>query len=178
MILLDNNKIGVVKNYVKINTHTDAVFSFTSPIFTLNAFQELSTTLEKCKQFNFLFSEPIFIENIDSNDKVVKEFGIEMNKRANYITEFPLEIHLKNNLNQDQIAIRCHDYIKEKGVVKAVLKSGVISDNIISVSNVNEPNFMIRGGSIGFSMSGLGITTDKKYNFNTVHTDQEMIKGY
>lgn len=57
-IVLDNNKIGAVGEYVKENTHEGANITISSPIFTIYAFEELRKVLEKSNKFNFLFNEP------------------------------------------------------------------------------------------------------------------------
>ena len=44
-----------------------------------------------------------------------------------------LEIGLKNNLDQNQIASKCYKLIKEKGNIKSVNKSGEVSLNGIIV---------------------------------------------
>lgn len=42
-----------------------------------------------------------------------------MQKRERDVSEFALEIGLKNNLDQNQIAEKCYTFLKEKGQIKA-----------------------------------------------------------
>ena len=46
-IVLDNNKIGAIGEYVKENTQEGADITISSPIFTIYAFEELRKVLEK-----------------------------------------------------------------------------------------------------------------------------------
>lgn len=98
-IVLDNNKVGAVGEYIKKNTEEHETITVTSPIFTIYAFEELRKVLEKSDKFKFLFNEPTFIKKIIANDKEVKEFELQMLQRERNVSEFNLEIGLKNNLD-------------------------------------------------------------------------------
>lgn len=93
-VVLDNNKIGAVGEYVKENTKDGSVITISSPIFTVYAFEELRKVLEKSGKFKFLFNEPTFIKRIIANDKEVKEFELQMHQRERNVSEFNLEIGL------------------------------------------------------------------------------------
>ena len=114
-IVLDDNKIGAIGEYIKENIKEGASITMFSPIFTIYAFEELRKVLEKSDKFRFLFNEPTFIKKIIANDKEVKEFELQMHQRERNVSEFNLEIDLKNNLDQNQIASKCYNFIKEKG---------------------------------------------------------------
>ena len=114
-VVLDNNKIGAIGEYIKENTKEGASITVSSPIFTIYAFEELRKVLEKTDKFKFLFNEPTFIRKIINNDKEVKEFELQMHQRERNVSEFNLEIGSKNNLDQNQIASKCYNFIKEKG---------------------------------------------------------------
>ena len=96
--VLDINKIGAVGEYIKENTNEGATITISSPIFTIFAFEELRKVLEKSNKFRFLFNEPTFIKRLVDNDKEVKEFELQMQEREKNVSEFNLEIGLKNNL--------------------------------------------------------------------------------
>lgn len=113
-IVLDNNKIGAVGEFIKDNTNLNANITISSPIFTIYAFEELRKVLEKSGKFKFLFNEPTFIKRVIANDKEVKEFQLQMQQRERNVSEFSLEIGLKNNLDQNQIATKCYKFIKKK----------------------------------------------------------------
>ena len=176
-VVLDNNKLGAVGEYIKENTQEGAIITISSPIFTIYAFEELRKVLEKSNKFRFLFNEPTFIKNIISNSKEVKEFELQMHQREKNISEFNLEIGLKNNLDQNQIASKCYLFIEEKGEIKSVVKSGSVSLSNILVENKNN-SYLIQGNNIAFSKDGLGYTKEIRFDFNTVNDDSEMIKQY
>ena len=176
--VLDNNKIGAVGEYIKDNTLNDANITISSPIFTIYAFEELRNILEKSNKFKFLFNEPTFIKRIIANDKEVKEFQLQMLQRERNVSEFALEIGLKNNLDQNQIASKCYQFIKNKAEVKSVIKSGTVTPNNILVENKNGNDYLISGSNISFSKDGLGYTHEIRFDFNTVSDEKQMIEQY
>ena len=176
-VVLDNNKIGAVGEYVKENTKEGSVITISSPIFTIYAFEELRKVLEKSGKFKFLFNEPTFIKRIIANDKEVKEFELQMHQRERNVSEFNLEIGLKNNLDQNQIASKCYSFIKEKGEIKSVIKSGSVTPSNILVEN-KDGSYLIQGNNVAFSKDGLGYTNQIRFDFNTVSDDQQMIEQY
>lgn len=176
-IVLDNNKIGSVGEYIKENTHEGANITISSPIFTIFAFEELRKVLEKSDKFRFLFNEPTFIKRLVDNDKEVKEFELQMQEREKNVSEFNLEIGLKNNLDQNQIASKCYKFIEKKGEIKSVVKPGCVSPSNILVEN-KDNKYLIQGNNIAFSKDGLGYTKRIRFDFNTVNDDQEMVNQY
>lgn len=176
-IVLDNNKVGAVGEFIKDTVNDGAQITISSPIFTIYAFEELRKVLEKSDKFNFLFNEPTFIRKIVNNDKEVKEFELQMLQREKNVSEFNLEIGLKNNLDQNQIATKCYDFIKKKGVMKSVVKSGRVTPNNILIQN-KDKSYLVQGQSVAFSKDGLGYTNEIRFDFNTVEDDQNMISQY
>lgn len=176
-VVLDNNKIGSVGEYIKENTNEGATITISSPIFTIFAFEELRKVLEKSNKFRFLFNEPTFIKRLVDNDKEVKEFELQMQEREKNVSEFNLEIGLKNNLDQNQIASKCYKFIEKKGEIKSVVKPGCVSPSNILVVN-KDNKYLIQGNNIAFSKDGLGYTKRIRFDFNTVNDDPEMIDQY
>lgn len=176
-VVLDNNKIGFVGEYIKENTHEGANITISSPIFTIFAFEELRKVLEKSDKFRFLFNEPTFIKRLVDNDKEVKEFELQMQEREKNVSEFNLEIGLKNNLDQNQIASKCYKFIEKKGEIKSVVKPGCVSPSNILVEN-KDNKYLIQGNNIAFSKDGLGYTKRIRFDFNTVNDDPQMIDQY
>ncbi len=176
-IVLDNNKIGAVGEFIKDNTNLNANITISSPIFTIYAFEELRKVLEKSGKFKFLFNEPTFIKKIIANDKEVREFQLQMQQRERNVSEFSLEIGLKNNLDQNQIAAKCYKFIKEKAEVKSVVKSGTVTPSNILIEN-KDKKYLINGSNISFSKDGLGYTNTIRFDFNTVSDEKQMIEQY
>ncbi|MEG0960243.1 MAG: helicase-related protein [Erysipelotrichaceae bacterium] len=175
--VLNNNEVGAVSNYIKKHTGVNADISISSPIFTIYAFQELKDILENGKKLKFLFNEPTFIRKISSNEKEVKEFQLQIQGREKNLSEFVLEIGLKNNLDQNQIASRCAAYIERFAEVRSVKRSGTVTANNILVTENGDENFYIQG-NLAFSKDGLGYTKEKRYDFNTVTDENDMVQQY
>ena len=176
-IVLDSTKIGSVGEYIKENTSEAAEVSVASPIFTIYAFEELRKVLESSGKFRFLFNEPTFVRNIITNNKEVKEFELKMARREKNISEFNLEIGLKNNLDQNQVANRCYEFIKEKAEVKSVTKEGVATASGVLVEN-RDKSFLVQGNNLSFSRSGLGYTNEIRFDFNQVNDEKEFVEKY
>lgn len=176
--VLDSNKIGAVGEYIKENAGPKSNVVISSPIFTIFAFEELRDVLTECGSFRFLFNEPTFIRQILNNDKEVREFQLLMQERERNISEFSLEIGLKNNLDQNQIAAKCYNFIKDKAEVKSTIKSGTVTANNILVENKNNDNFFINGSNVSFSKDGLGYTQTMRYDFNTIENDELTVKNF
>lgn len=174
--ILDNNEVGAISNYIKKNTNKGAVISISSPIFTIFAYEELRTILEKSSKFRFLFNEPTFIKNINDNKKEVKEFHLLMKTREKNISEFNLEIGLKNNLDQNQIAARCANFIKKNAEVKSSKNPGMITQGTILIKE-NTNDYFIQG-NISFSRDGLGYTKGPRFDFNTVQDEVEIVNQF
>ena len=177
-IVLDTNKHGSVGEYVKDNTLRKANIDIASSIFTIYAYDELKKVLDDTSKFRFLFNEPTFIEKLESNQKEVKEFQLQMLKRERNVSEYFLEIGLKNNLDQNQVANQCYQFIQSKAEVKSVLKSGTITSSNIYVKNRNEKDFVILGNGINFSLDGLGYSNRTRWDFNTVLTEKNVINDF
>jgi len=176
-IALDNTKIGAVGEYIKEHTGEAANISVASPIFTIYAFEELRKVLEKSGKFRFLFNEPTFVRDIIANNKEVKEFELKMAQRERNVSEFNLEIGLKNNLDQNQVANRCYEFISEKADVKSVTREGIATASGVLVEN-QDGSFLVQGNNLSFSKSGLGYTNEILFDFNQVNDEQEFIEKY
>lgn len=176
-IALDSTKIGAVGEYIKDNTPDNSFISVSSPIFTIYAFEELRPILEKSGKFRFLFNQPTFIRDIILDNKEVKEFELKMSERERNVSEFGLEIGLKNNLDQNQVASKCYQFIKDKAEVKSVTKEGVITPNSIFVEN-DERSYLVTGNNISFSKDGLGYTNEIRFDFNMVNDEESVIEQY
>jgi len=176
-IVLDNNKIGSVGEYLKNSIKPNSKLFVSSSIFTVYAFEEMREALSKVDKLSFLFNEPTFIRNIETNLKEVKEFVLAMKEREDNVSEFPYEIRLKNNLDQNNIAEQCYNFIQSKAEVKSVTKSGAMLNNGIFQESSSDA-FLLSGNGLGFSMEGLGYSTRPKWDFNTVITEENVLKEY
>ena len=177
-IVLDTSKKGSVGEFIKENTTRKATINVASSFFTIYAYDELKNVLDDAAKVRFLFNEPTFIKKLENNQKEVKEFQLRMREREKGISEFPYEIGLKNNLDQNQIANRCYQFIDKKTEIKSVLNSGIIASSNISVINSNDNNYLISGSGINFTLDGLGYSNRLRWDFNTVLTEKHIIEEF
>lgn len=177
-IVLNSNKRGAVGEYLKENTNKNSLIDISSSFFTIYAYEELKNILDKSKKVRFLFNEPTFIKRIESNQKEVKEFQLQMTKRERSLSEFPIEINLKNNLDQNQIASRVFQFVNEKVDVKSVLNANRVTASAFNIKNTNRENFLINGSNVSFSMDGLGYSKGQNFHFNQVSRDENIIKDF
>ena len=166
-----------VGDFLKQHVEKNSEITFISSIFTIFAFSKLKETLEKVEKVKFLFNEPTFVKNIQADKRDVREFEVSMKKRQTYVSEFPLEISLKNNLDQNSIAQNCFNFIEEKAVVKSVSSFGYVRGSQIYVKN-NKKDFIINGGSLSFSQDGLGYSNRPTYEFNTIISSPDEISKF
>ncbi len=177
-IVLNSNKRGAVGEYLKENTNKNSLIDISSSFFTIYAYEELKNILDKSKKVRFLFNEPTFIKRIETNQKEVKEFQLQMTKRERSLSEFPIEINLKNNLDQNQIASRVFQFVNEKVDVKSVLNANKVTASAFNIKNTNKENFLINGSNVSFSMDGLGYSKGQNFHFNQVSRDENIIKDF
>ena len=175
--VLDSTKIGAIGEYIKDHTEEGAEICVSSDVFTIFAYQELMNVLNNCARFRFLYREPAFL-NSETDDKKVKEFELQMKQREKDVSEYRLEIGLKNHLTQNLIALNCANFIRAKGEIKSVLQPGIVSSNNILVVNPDGSGFLINGSGFSFSKDGLGYASEVHYDFTTVNDEKEIVTQY
>jgi len=172
--VFDNNKPGAVGEYLKKNIKPKARTDFVSSIFTIYAYDKLKESLDQAKHVRFLYNEPAFLNRESSvQDKDVKEFQLNMRSREKSVSEFDLEITLKNNLDQNQVASRFHDFVKKRAEVRSVLKPNTVQTKHFYVKNEDEDNFLITGANLDFSLEGLGYKNRVMFDFKTLDKNEE-----
>ena len=84
---------------------------------------------------------------------------------------------LKNNLDQNQVANQCYQFIESKAEIKSVLQSGVVPSNNIYVEN-KDGKFFITGGGLNFSLEGLGYSKKMRFDFSTVVDEKITVDSF
>lgn len=175
---LDLNKKGAVGEYLKENVGKESTICFSSSLFTIYAFDEVNEIFQKASKVNFLFNEPTFIKKIQADEKEVKEFAIQMKKREKSISDYKLELALKNNLDQNYVALNCYNIVKNKVEMKSVIKNNSFTPTNILVKNKQAESFFINGSNLSFTLEGLGYTDKQRFDFSTVTEDKIMVSQY
>ncbi len=174
---LDNLKQGSVSQFLKDNIQKGSKLLVVSPIFTIYAFDELKEILKSVKSIRFLFNEPTFIRKLQNNQKEVREFKLEMSKREKNVSEFPYEINLKNNLDQNQVAAECYRMIVDKMDVRSVTTSNTVQTSNFLIHE-QSPSYLVNGQSLSFSREGLGYYNRPNFTFNMVSSEPEVLSSF
>lgn len=144
MKLIDNHidKLGDdLKNTIKEGSKIKICAS----IFSMYGFEELKNELIRIKEFEFIFTDPTFVEN-SVKKKEQKVFEINSKNREKSISGSTFEVKLKNELNGKSIAKECATWIKRKAAFKSNMNDQAIQkfmtienqDNCISYTNMEE----------------------------------------
>lgn len=119
-----DNITKVVRDDLKEKIQPKSKVSIAAACFSMYAYKELKSQLEKVDEFRFIFTSPTFIR--EKAEKQKREFYIPRLIRENslYGTEF--EIKLRNEMTQKAIARECAEWIRKK----ATFKSNVTGENM------------------------------------------------
>lgn len=128
-----DNITKVVRDDLKEKIEPRSKVSIAAACFSMYAYKELKSQLEKVDEFRFIFTSPTFIK--EKAEKQKREFYIPRLSRENslYGTEF--EIKLRNEMTQKAIARECAEWIRKK----ATFKSNVTGENMGGFMTVDSP---------------------------------------
>ena len=133
--ILDNVQNLVIDD-LKETIAKDSKISIIAASFSVYAFKSLKKELSKIKEFRFVFTDNSFAK--EKEQKQAREFYIPRfgNERNLYGNDF--EIKLRNELNLQNIAKECADWIKQKVKFKSNLSKELMRPFMI-VENEDEP---------------------------------------
>lgn len=128
-----DNITKVVRDDLKEKIQPKSKVSIAAACFSMYAYKELKSQLEKVDEFRFIFTSPTFIK--EKAEKQKREFYIPRLSRESslYGTEF--EIKLRNEMTQKAIARECAEWIRKK----ATFKSNVTGENMGGFMTVASP---------------------------------------
>ena len=112
-----DNITRLVKDDLKEKLKPGSRVSMAAACFSMYAYKELKSQLEKVDEFRFIFTSPTFIK--EKAEKQKREFYIpRLNRESSlYGTEF--EIKLRNEMTQKAIARECAEWIRKKALFKS-----------------------------------------------------------
>ncbi|MCF7926317.1 MAG: helicase [Candidatus Izimaplasma sp.] len=174
----DKNRLGQVGEFLRDNINKDSKVDVVSSIFTIYAFDKLKKQLNQTESVRFLYNEPTFLDNSFIVNKDSKVFVLEMKNRERNMSEFDLEIALKNKLDQPTVAQEFYNFINNKVNVKSVINKNVINHKFIQVKNTNEKNYLLDGSNLDFSLEGLGYKNRVMFDFKKYEDDPGIINDF
>ncbi|WP_330203574.1 helicase-related protein [Cyanobacterium sp. DS4] len=176
----DNHNRGSVADFLRSNLYSGSLLSIVSAYFTIYAFEKLEQELSEIKELNFLFGEPTFIKSVNDTAQL-QSFKIEDD-----------QIKLETKLQQNSIAKRCEQWIKEKVNIRSIIQSNLLHGKLYHIINGNKESAIL--GSSNFTVKGLGLAEnnsnielnlvvdsdrdrqDLKFWFDEVWNNPELVK--
>lgn len=177
-IVFDNNKIGQIGEFLKDNIKKNANINMVSSIFTIYAFDKLKEQLKETESLKFLYNQPTFLNGIQQNNKDSRIFTLEMKDRQRKLSEFDLEIALKNKLDQPKVAQDFFHFVKDKVAVRSVTNTNVINHKFIHIDNKKGKSFLLDGANLDFSLEGLGYKNRVLFDFKKYDEDPNLIQEF
>ena len=125
-----DNVSKIVKDDLEVELAKGSKLSIAAAYFSIYAYKELKSQLDKIEELRFIFTSPTF--TTEKAKKERREFYIPRLSREKslYGTEF--EVKLRNELTQKAIAKECAEWIRKK----AVFKSNVTNENMGGFLNI------------------------------------------
>lgn len=174
MKLIDNHleKLG---DDLKGNVILNSKIRICASIFSMYGFEALKKELSNVSEFNFIFTDPTFVEQSISN-KEQRIFEINSNNRKKSLGGSCFEVKLKNELNGKSIAKECADWIKKKARFKSNINDQAIQ-KFMTLENTN--NIFAYTNMEEFSTIGLGYEKDDSIFMPIVKIDDYSVtKNY
>ncbi len=128
-----DNITDIVRDDLKETIQRGSKVSIAAACFSMYAYKELKSQLERIEEFRFIFTSPTFVQ--ERAEKQRREFYIPRLSRETslYGTEF--EIKLRNEMTQRAVARECAEWIRRK----AAFKSNVTGENMGGFMTVDSP---------------------------------------
>ena len=175
MKLIDNH-IEKLGDDLRENIKENSKIRICASIFSMYGYEALKKELLKIKEFDFIFTDPTFVEQA-SNKKEQRLFEINSRNREKSLSGSPFEVKLKNELNGKSIAQECGKWIQSK----ARFKSNVGGEAIQRFMILQNDNTNITYTNMEeFSTIGLGYEKDNAIYMPITKIDDnyEFTKNY
>ena len=143
----DNHDRGAVADFLRAEIKEGAKLSVVSAYFTVHAYQRLHESLDKIGSMRFLFGEPAFLDNLDSEHVQSKSFALS-----------DAGLTLDQALGGRANARACAEWIKGNNVeIRSVKRPDFLHGKLYFVErNDGEVQRAITGSS-NFTVNGLGL---------------------
>lgn len=134
-----------------------AKLSIIASYFTVFAYGELRDELSKVDELRFIFDEPTFARQMES-EKDPREFIVSRRSRERGVGGTGLELTLRNNINQRALARECAEWARRRATFKTARQRGMIATSgSYHVENPASESHAFMGSSANaFTLEGLG----------------------
>ncbi|MBC7474031.1 MAG: DEAD/DEAH box helicase family protein [Candidatus Sericytochromatia bacterium] len=179
-LIRDNRSKGSVGSFLKDNILPNAILSVVSAYFTVDAFnhEKLKDKFNSIESMRFLFGEPTFVKNIESNQysinfKIKKDLELAQDNDSRSLTDY---------LKQRSRAKECADWIEKKVEIRSMIKPNFLHGKLYHINNTkaldsqDEPIQVITGSS-NFTVNGLGLGKHANMELNTIVDSRLLIKN-
>ena len=129
-----DNITRVLRDDLKEKIQPKSKVSVAAACFSMYAYKELKSQLDKVDEFRFIFTSPTFVK--EKTEKQKREFYIPKLNRENSLCGTEFEVRLRNEMTQKAIARECADWIRKK----AKFKSNVTGENMGGFMTVDSGN--------------------------------------
>ena len=157
MEYLDNTGRQRLGDALRNSIADGAKLSIISSYFTVYAYGELKEELSKVDELRFIFDEPTFAKQMES-EKDPREWILSQRERERGVGGVGLELTLRNNVNQRALAHECAAWAKGRAQFRSAKQPGMIATS--GTYHVRNPQGEDQGfmGSKAnaFTLEGLG----------------------
>ena len=157
MEYLDNTGRQRLGDALRDSIDDGAKLSIIASYFTVFAFGELKDELSKVDELRFIFDEPTFAKQMES-EKDPREFVVRRRSRETGVGGTGLELTLRNNLNQRALARQCAEWARRRATFKTAKQRGMIATTgSYHVENPHAESHAFMGSAANaFTLEGLG----------------------
>ena len=157
MEYLDNTGRQRLGDALRDSIDDGAKLSIIASYFTVFAFGELKDELSKVDELRFIFDEPTFAKQMES-EKDPREFVVRRRSREKGVGGTGLELTLRNNLNQRALARQCAEWARQRATFKTARQRGMIATTgSYHVENPHAESHAFMGSAANaFTLEGLG----------------------
>ena len=146
-----NNITNFVKDDLLKKINQGSKVSIAAAFFSMYAYRELKSQLDKVDEFRFIFTSPTFIK--EDSEKQRREFYIPRLNRESSLYGTEYEIKLRNEMTQKAIARECAEWIRKR----AKFKSNTNVENMSGFITVDSAEEQIAYSPInGFTTVDIG----------------------
>ena len=157
MEYLDNTGRQRLGDALRDSIDDGAKLSIIASYFTVFAFGELKDELSKVDELRFIFDEPTFAKQMES-EKDPREFVVRRRSRETGVGGTGLELTLRNNRNQRALARQCAEWARRRATFKTAKQRGMIATTgSYHVENPHAESHAFMGSAANaFTLEGLG----------------------